>query len=196
MKKRITSIIVAVAVLLSCSFVVPTTMHSNDCFAKSKAKKVKYIKVKKTTYNKMKATIDNQSITIQKQSSTIQKQSAAITNQSKLIDDQKAQLKDKKSQVSWLWETLESFGYFYNYDTHKWEGEGTEPSEPEQLEWVDMMETTEVTPLMEEQTGLHIDNVQIMDSYRNWACYYVEADGDLYVITMKKGAVDVCTILN
>jgi lipopolysaccharide export LptBFGC system permease protein LptF len=202
MKKRITSIIIAVAVLLSCSFVVPTTMHSNDCFAKSKSKKVKYIKVKKTTYNKMKATINNQSVTIQKQSSTIQKQSAAITNQSKLIDEQKAQLKNKKSQVSWLWSTLEDFGYFYNYDTHKWEPESVahdeeDPiEEPQTIEKADMTEDDTQIEIIREETGLVIDCVQRIEGDNSWNAYYVYADGDIYVITVKDGHVAVCTQLN
>ena len=185
MKKRIMSIAIAIMLIATCAFVIPTTTHQNDCFAKAKTK---YVKIKKTTYNNMKKTISNQK-------ATIQKQSTAIQNQSKLIDQLNATIKDKKSTINWLWSTLEEFEYEYNYDTHKWEYTG-EPEAPEELPWTELMYTEDVVPTMAEQTGLTIDNVQIIETYRNWACYYVEADGDLYVITMNKGIVDVCQILN
>lgn len=209
MKRRVISIITAVMLVFTCAFVVPATTHHDDAFAKSKSK---YVKIKRTKYNNMVKTINNQKTTITNlnsyitnykttianQKKTISNQSTSIQNQSKLIDDLNAQLKDKKQQVSWLWSTLEEFGYRYNYDTHKWEVTEEEEvqSDPEPLPWQELMFTEEVNEMMAEQTGLTIDNVNIIDSYRNWACYYVEADGDLYVITMKKGIVDVCQILN
>lgn len=205
MKKRIVSIVTAIMLALTCAFVMPTVTHNDDAFAKAKSK---YVKVLKKTYNNMKKTISSQKKTIAAQKktisardTTIKNQSTAIQNQSKMIESQKATinekenaLKDKKQQVSWLWSTLEEFGYQYNYDSHKWEAVAT--SEPEPLDWTETMYTTDVIPSMQEQTGLVIDNVQIIETYKNWACYYVEADGDLYVITMKKNIVDVCQILN
>lgn len=63
-----------------------------------------------------------------------------------------------------------------------------EPGEPE----------TDTTPagIIESQTGLCVDTVKQFDSYGNWAAYEVFADGDIYVVTIKAGSVDVCTILN
>lgn len=201
MKKKIIAFATIIVMVFTCAFVMPTVTHSDDAFAKAKTK---YVKIKKTTYNKMKKTITNQSNaiasykkTVASQKSTIQKQSTAIQNQSKLIDEQKEEINKKKQQVSWLWSTLEEFGYGYNYDTHKWEAVAVdEPEQPEPLPWQEMMYTDEVTETMAEQTGLVIDTVSIIETYRNWACYYVEADGDLYVITMNRGTVDVCQILN
>lgn len=212
MKKRITSIVIAVAVLLSCSFVVPTTMHSNDCFAKSKTK---YVKIKKTTYNNMKKTIANQSKAIQNQSkaitsykNTISSQNTTIANQKTTIAEQKLTIsekeqtiKDKKQTISWLWSTLEDYGYFYNYDTHKWESEGTTETEEETesdhaISYVDMSEDSSQIDIIRDQTGLAVDSVQLFGSYNDWAAYYVEADGDIYTITIKAGNVDVVSQLN
>jgi hypothetical protein len=209
MKKKILSILIALAVLMSCAFVVPTT----DTYASAKAK---YIKVKQVTYNKMKKTITSQKKTIASQKKTItaksntiadqqktianqqnriDQQSYAISNNARVIEEKDATIKEKKSTISWLWSTLEDYGYFYNYDTHKWEAtEGTENHAP--LDWVNLQETDGIIPVMEEQTELSIDNVQIIETWKAWACYYVEADGDLYVITMQRGVVDVVTQLN
>ena len=194
MKRRVISIVTAVMLVFTCAFVVPATTHHDDAFAKSKSK---YVKIKRTKYNNMVKTINNQKSTIANLNNTIAKKNTSIQNQSKLIDDLNATIKDKKSTISWLYDTLEGFGYAYNYSTHKWEcTEEDDPPDPEPLPWQELMYTDEVNEMMAEQTGLTIDNVNIIDSYRNWACYYVEADGDLYVITMKKGIVDVCQILN
>lgn len=212
MKKKITSIIIAVAVLLSCSFVVPTTMHSNDCFAKSKTK---YVKIKKTTYEKMKKTISNQSTAIKNQSkaitsykntvnsqkTTIANQKATIAEQKLTISEKEQTIKDKKQTISWLWSTLEDFGYYYDYDTHKWESDGTEEEEEEvesdhAISYVDMSEDSSQIDIIRDQTGLAVDSVQLFGSYNDWAAYYVEADGDLYVITVKAENVDVVSQLN
>lgn len=203
MKKKITSIVIAVAVLLSCSFVVPTTMHSNDCFAKSKTK---YVKIKKTTYNNMKKTIANQSKAITSYKNTISSQNTTIANQKTTIAEQKLTIsekeqtiKDKKQTISWLWSTLEDYGYFYNYDTHKWEqNEDTaEPEgEPVEIDNVQLTEDGSQVEIIAEETGLTIDCVQVFESYDDWYAYYVYADGDIYVITVKNGHVDVCTQLN
>lgn len=52
--------------------------------------------------------------------------------------------------------------------------------------------------IMAEECGLIIDEVNLIDSYEdgNWYAYYVYADGDVYVITLKNNAVDVCCQLN
>lgn len=199
MKKKVLSVLIALAVLMSCAFVVPTT----DTYASAKAK---YVKVKQATYNKMKKTIASQKKTIASQkktitarNNTIANQKVTIANKDKTIAERDATIKDKKSTISWLWSTLEDFGYFYNYDTHKWEyteEEEEEPANYEPLDWVSLQETDGIIPIMEEQTELSIDNVQIIETWRAWVCYYVEADGDLYVITMQRGVVDVVTQLN
>ena len=43
-----------------------------------------------------------------------------------------------------------------------------------------------------------IDEIYEIDSYveGNWYCYYIYADGDVYVVTMKNGHVDICVQLN
>lgn len=43
-----------------------------------------------------------------------------------------------------------------------------------------------------------IDEIYEIDSYveGNWYCYYIYADGDVYVVTTKNGHVDVCVQLN
>lgn len=82
----------------------------------------KYVKVKKSTFQKYKKAYKNQAsmkLTIANQNTTIADQKTKITNLNTTI-------KDKKSTISWLWSTLEDFGYNYNYDTHKWES--TSPS--------------------------------------------------------------------
>lgn len=179
MKKRIMSIIIAITMCMTCAFIVPATTHYFDASAASK-----YKKVKMTTYKKYKKAYKAQPGYIK----TISNQKTEIENMSKTI-------KEKKQQVSWLWSTLEDFGYYYNYDTHKWEAtEDTTSENP--LNWAELQETTGIIPIMEEQTGLNIDNVQIVDEWKAWVCYYVEADGDLYTITMQRGVVDVCQILN
>ena len=43
-----------------------------------------------------------------------------------------------------------------------------------------------------------IDEIYEIDSYveGNWYCYYIYADGDVYVVTLKNGHVDICVQLN
>ena len=43
-----------------------------------------------------------------------------------------------------------------------------------------------------------IDEIYEIDSYveGNWYCYYIYADGDMYVVTTKNGHVDICVQLN
>ena len=43
-----------------------------------------------------------------------------------------------------------------------------------------------------------IDEIYEIDSYveGNWYCYYIYADGDVYVVTIKNGHVDICVQLN
>ena len=52
--------------------------------------------------------------------------------------------------------------------------------------------------IIERDTGLHVDYIQLIDEYTkgNWCALYVHCDGDLYVITIKNNSVDVCCILN
>ena len=193
MKRRIMSIIIAVTMCFTCAFVLPAISHTDDCFAK--AKKSKYVKIKRTTYNKMKATINNQSV-------TIQKQSTAIQNQSKAIGNLNTTIKDKKKTISWLWSTLEDFGYFYNYDTHKWEPESVAHDEEDPIEETQTIEKADLTEddtqieIIREETGLVIDCVQRIEGNNSWNAYYVYADGDIYVITVKGGHVAVKTQLN
>lgn len=155
MKKRVITIITAVILAVTCMMVVPTVNTDDQAAAASK-----YVKVLRTTFNKY-------------------KKAYKVT-----VPDLKAQLKEKKSQVSWLWETLEGFGYEYNYDTHRWEAIETEGVDDAVYE-----------SLME-QTGLQIDMITVVDSWKTWACYYCECDGDLYIITTRGSTVDVCQILN
>lgn len=82
------------------------------------------------------------------------------------------------------------------------EPEPAEIIEPEETEPETVPETVETkadtTPagIIESQTGLNVDSVKKVDSYGNWAFYEVFADGDIYAITIKAGAVDVVQILN
>jgi hypothetical protein len=59
-------------------------------------------------------------------------------------------------------------------------------------------EDSELTPaeIITSQRGLHVDYIEVIDSYGNWGAYYCHCDGDLYCITIKNGTVDVCVILN
>lgn len=52
--------------------------------------------------------------------------------------------------------------------------------------------------IIERDTALHVDYIQLIDEYTkgNWCALYVHCDGDLYVITIKNNCVDVCCILN
>lgn len=154
MKKKLT-VFAIIAVMLCGMFAVPTFNQQDQASAASK-----YVKVLRTTYNKY-------------------KKAYKVT-----VPDLKAQLKEKKSQVSWLWETLEGFGYEYNYDTHRWEAIETEGVDDE------------IYKNLMSQTGLQIDMITVVDSWKTWACYYCECDGDLYIITTRGSTVDVCQILN
>ena len=210
MKNRILSIVIAITLCMTCAFVLPAISQTDSCYAaKTKAK---YVKIKKTTYNKMKKTIASQKTTIANQSATIQNQGKAIDQYKTTIADQKATIaeqkltiserdqtiKDKKQTISWLWSTLEDFGYYYSYDTHKWESDGTaEPEEePVGIDSVQLTEDGSQVEIIAQETGLTIDCVQVFESYNDWYAYYVYADGDIYVITVKNGHVDVCTQLN
>lgn len=197
MKKKVLTIALAVIIAVSFAFIVPDT----KCFAAAKAK---YVKVKQVTYNKMKKTIASQKKTIASQKKTItnqqktiadqqnriNQQNNTINNNAKAIEEKDATIKEKKSTISWLWSSLEEFGYFYNYDTHKWERQAIP------IEQVSMDAANDVIPMLEEQTGLTIDHVEMMDAWKTWYAFYVEADGDLYVITVKNKVVDVVAQLN
>lgn len=85
----------------------------------------------------------------------------------------------------------------------------TEPVETEPAEIIEPETEPETVPetvetkadntpagIIESQTGLTVDSVKKVDSYGSWAFYEVFADGDIYAITIKAGAVDVVQILN
>lgn len=138
---------------------------------------VKYIKVKTATYEKYKKAYK---VTVPKQKKTITSQKKTISNQKKTITKLNNTISDKKQTISWLWDSLEEFGYEYNYDTHQWES----------------TQDTSQKELIIEQTGLVVDYIRLIEKYNRWAAYYVEADGDIYVITVVREKVDVCQILN
>ena len=92
--KKIITITITILIAFSCIMIIPT---EESCAA------TKYIKVKKSTYQKYQKAYKNQ------------------TSLKKTINELNTTIKEKKSTISWLWSTLEDFGYNYNYDTHKWE---------------------------------------------------------------------------
>lgn len=110
--KRTLSFIIILAVLMTSAFVIPTALNQNDAMAASK-----YVKVKRTTYNKYKTAYNKQ----KSYKLTISEQKATIAEQKLEITELNATIKDKKQTISWLWDTLEENGFYYNYDTHKWE---------------------------------------------------------------------------
>jgi hypothetical protein len=71
----------------------------------------------------------------------------------------------------------------------------TEEAEPEAPEAV---ETEPETPeqIIEAQTGLQVDYIKRIEGNSTWCAWYIEADGDIYVVTIKSGNVDKCVILN
>jgi len=67
----------------------------------------------------------------------------------------------------------------------------------------DVVEIEESEPtlediLIDECPFYVIDEIYEIDSYveGNWYCYYIYADGDVYVVTTKNGHVDICVQLN
>lgn len=67
----------------------------------------------------------------------------------------------------------------------------------------DVVEIEESEPtlediLIDECPFYVIDEIYEIDSYAkgNWYCYYIYADGDVYVVTTKNGHVDICVQLN
>lgn len=67
----------------------------------------------------------------------------------------------------------------------------------------DIIEVEESEPtledvLIDECPFCVIDEIYEIDSYAegNWYCYYIYADGDVYVVTTKNGHVDICVQLN
>lgn len=67
----------------------------------------------------------------------------------------------------------------------------------------DIVEIEESEPtlediLIDECPFYVIDEIYEIDSYveGNWYCYYIYADGDVYVVTTKNGHVDICVQLN
>lgn len=69
-----------------------------------------------------------------------------------------------------------------------------EPIEEEVIEEEPTLEDI----LIEECPFCVIDEIYEIDSYAegNWYCYYLFCDGDVYVITLKNGHVDICVQLN
>ena len=88
------------------------------------------------------------------------------------------------------------------------EADQIETAEPEPVEEVAEPEPeaevvpfcTELMPadIIDMQTGLHVDYIKLIDKYPkgHWAAYYLCADGDVYVVTIKNDNVDVCCQLN
>ena len=72
-----------------------------------------------------------------------------------------------------------------------------EPIEEEVIEVIEKEPTLEDI-LIEECPFCVIDEIYEIDSYAegNWYCYYLFADGDVYVVTLKNGHVDICVQLN
>ena len=72
-----------------------------------------------------------------------------------------------------------------------------EPIEEEVIEVIEKEPTLEDI-LIEECPFYVIDEIYEIDSYveGNWYCYYIYADGDVYVVTTKNGHVDICVQLN
>ena len=67
----------------------------------------------------------------------------------------------------------------------------------------DVVEIEDLEPtlediLIDECPFYVIDEIYEIDSYveGNWYCYYIYADGDVYVVTTKNGHVDICVQLN
>ncbi len=67
----------------------------------------------------------------------------------------------------------------------------------------DIIEVEESEPtledvLIDECPFYVIDEIYEIDSYAkgSWYCYYIYADGDVYVVTTKNGHVDICVQLN
>ena len=50
--------------------------------------------------------------------------------------------------------------------------------------------------IIESQTGLYVDYIKWIEGNGSWDAWYVEADGDIYAITIKDGIVDVVAQLN
>ena len=72
-----------------------------------------------------------------------------------------------------------------------------EPIEEEVIEVIEKEPTLEDI-LIEECPFCVIDEIYEIDSYAegNWYCYYLYADGDVYVVTLKNNHVDMCVQLN
>ena len=72
-----------------------------------------------------------------------------------------------------------------------------EPIEEEVVEVIEKEPTLEDI-LIDECPFYVIDEIYEIDSYveGNWYCYYIYADGDVYVVTTKNGHVDICVQLN
>ncbi len=152
--KKLFCYILIIAVMFTA--LIPAT--STETYAATK-----YVKVKKATFEKYKKAYK---VTVPKQKKTI----ASLNNT----------ISEKKSTISWLWDTLEDYGYEYSYDSHEWQA---------------VQDTSQKT-IIEEQTGLTVDYIKPIEKYNRWAAYYVEADGDIYCVTVVREKVEVCQILN
>lgn len=71
-------------------------------------------------------------------------------------------------------------------------------NESEDVVEVEDSEPTLEDILIDECPFYVIDEIYEIDSYveGNWYCYYIYADGDVYVVTLKNGHVDICVQLN
>lgn len=62
---------------------------------------------------------------------------------------------------------------------------------------VSLTGNADVESTIEEQTGLEVTGIKVMEEYEDvWGAYYVYADGDIYCVTLDDGQVDICQILN
>ena len=77
------------------------------------------------------------------------------------------------------------------------ESDVEEPIEEEIVE-IEYEEPTLEDILIDECPFMVIDEIYEIDSYEegNWYCYYLFADGDVYVVTLKNNHVDICVQLN
>lgn len=76
------------------------------------------------------------------------------------------------------------------------QAEATEEEITEEPPQVETDEPQTIEEIIAQQTGLTVDSVKQFDGYNDWSAYEVFADGDIYVVTVKGGTVDVVTQLN
>ena len=170
MKKRIVTVFIIMSMIMG-AFCAPTFAVSNSS---------KYIKVKKTVYQKYKNAYRDVKSLI--------KENIRLNN---IIDKYWAENENLKEELAECYEIIEGENRNENLNS---DSDLTNKNRRDII----IKEAENRQTILSEREIDCIDYMALIDSYEEgeWYCYYICADGDCYTVTIKRGHVDRFVQLN